>query len=214
MTYPASGWTRLRRLGGLCLLGAVGCGGDALGPDSGNLQVAIATSGTLGDPNGYAIEVDGVPAQSIGAGGSITILGLATGDHTVRLSDLASNCILQGANPRVVKVHPGSTAVASFQVDCAGPAAGELLITTVTIGPLVDSNGYTIRVDSGATLSIGSNAVLVIPALPTGVHRLQLGSLASFCRVGRNPRSVTLGTSPFPVVLFRVKCARRVTGLL
>ncbi|MGH7703592.1 MAG: hypothetical protein ACREMO_10885 [Gemmatimonadales bacterium] len=213
MTHRASSWTRLRRLGGLCLAGAVGCGGDAVGPGAGSLQVAIATSGTLGDPNGYALEIDGVPAQSIGAGGTITILGLAAGDHTVRLSDLASNCTLQGANPRTVKVRAGSTAVASFQVDCAGPAAGELLITTISIGPLVDSSGYAISVDGGPPLPIGSNDVLVMPGLSTGVHRLQLSGLASFCRVGRNPRLITLGSSPFPIVLFRVKCQTRVTGV-
>lgn len=214
MTHRASGWTRLRRLGRLCLVGAVGCGGDAVGPGSGSLQVAIATSGTLGDPDGYAIEVDGVPAQSIGTGGTITIVGLAAGEHTVRLSDLASNCTLQGANPRLVKVRAGSTAVASFQVDCPGPGAGELLITTFSYGPLVDPNGYTISVDGGPPLAIGANAVLFIPALPTGVHSIRLLGLAGFCRVGRNPRLVTLGSTPFPIVLFKVKCAQRVTGLL
>ena len=185
-----------------------------MGPGLGSLQVAIATSGTLGDPNGYAIEIDGVPAQPIGAGATITIVGLAAGDHTVRLSDLASNCTLQGANPRMVKVRAGSTAIASFQVNCAGPAAGGLLIITVSIGPLVDSNGYAISVDSGPPRSIGPNASVILPAIPAGIHSIQLLGLASFCRAGRNPRQISLGSSPFPVVRFKVKCAPRVTGRL
>src|SRR6266853_1262521 len=81
---------------------------------------------TVGDaagthPNGYTVSVDGV-TKSITVNGSVTYNGLTAGNHSVGLSDVASNCVVSGQNPRTVAVSAGNTAQTSFAVTCTAPA--------------------------------------------------------------------------------------------
>jgi hypothetical protein len=51
--------------------------------------------------------------------GQVALAALAAGNHTVGLSLVASNCHLQGDNPRVVAVAAGETATETFEVVCS-----------------------------------------------------------------------------------------------
>ncbi len=88
----------------------------------GTLDIVIATVGSSPDPDGYLVGLDGSTAQPIGANATLRLEGLALGPHILALSGLASNCHLEGENPRTVEVVTGTTVVA-FAVTCLGADA-------------------------------------------------------------------------------------------
>src|SRR6266513_955055 len=92
---------------------------------TGSLTVTTATSGASGDldPDGYTITIDGSFSQPIGTNTSATYTG-PSGDHTLALSGVASNCTVGGANPRTVTVPSGGTATTTFSVSCASTGGG------------------------------------------------------------------------------------------
>ena len=92
---------------------------------TGSLTVTTATSGASGDldPDGYTITIDGSFSQPIGTNTSVTFTG-PSGDHTLALSGVASNCTVGGANPRTVTVPSGGTATTTFSVSCASTGGG------------------------------------------------------------------------------------------
>ena len=90
-------------------------------PTTGDLTVTTTTGGASTDPNGYTVSVDGV-TKAITVNGSVTYNGLTAGNHSVGLSDVASNCVVSGQNPRTVAVAAGNTAQTSFAVTCTAPA--------------------------------------------------------------------------------------------
>jgi PKD repeat protein len=90
-------------------------------PTTGDFTVTTTTGGAGTDPNGYTVSVDGV-TKSITVNGSVTYNGLTAGNHSVGLSDVASNCVVGGQNPRTVAVSAGNTAQTSFAVTCTAPA--------------------------------------------------------------------------------------------
>src|SRR5207249_11882098 len=77
-------------------------------------------TGTL-DPNGYTVTVDGA-TKSIATNGSVTFNALTAGDHSVGLTDVASNCVVSGQNPRTINVPAGGTPQTNFTITCSAPA--------------------------------------------------------------------------------------------
>ena len=90
------------------------------------LVVTTATSGTGVDPDGFAVSIDGGAAQKVGVNSSVTFSDGHSGPHSVQLSDLATVCAVQGANPIPITLEGGKTTEAAFTVRCDGagiPAA-------------------------------------------------------------------------------------------
>jgi hypothetical protein len=94
-----------------------------VGP-TGALQVSTSTSGSDLDPNGYSVIVDGSGSRSIGINDQVTLTGLPPGDHSVELGGVASNCGVNGSNPRTVNVQAGGTASVAFTVTCTATGGG------------------------------------------------------------------------------------------
>src|SRR6266487_5085667 len=93
------------------------------GPTTGSLSVTTATTGSNLDPDGYTITIDGSFSQPIATNGSVTFTG-PSGDHSLALSGVASNCSVSGANPRTVTVPSGGTTTTTFSVSCAATGGG------------------------------------------------------------------------------------------
>jgi hypothetical protein len=85
---------------------------------AGTLRVKTATTGADLDPDGYTLSVDGGKAQPIGVNGTAVLANIAGGTHSVKLTGAASNCTIQGANPRSASVSAGATVEVSFTVTC------------------------------------------------------------------------------------------------
>jgi hypothetical protein len=98
----------LAALVGLTAILTVGCG-DSRGPaapTTGTLEIRVSTdsANVAVDPGGYTLIIDGGPGQAVGANATITIAGLPTGRHLVRLDGVAPNYTVNGNNPRWVYV--------------------------------------------------------------------------------------------------------------
>jgi Tol biopolymer transport system component len=91
-------------------------------PTTGSIQLTTHTTGSSRDANGYTLSVDGTASQVIGLNETRALEGLGVGTHAITLSGIANNCHLDGVNPRMIDVVPGSTSV-TFDLNCLGPDA-------------------------------------------------------------------------------------------
>jgi hypothetical protein len=147
-----------------------GCGRSSdpglVGPDPqlpGTLEVTVTVEGTRPDVDGYFLSLSDAPGETVSsAGGTVRFADLPPGSHSVRLHGLAPNCRVQGANPRLVNLHPNKTFKVQLLVRCPGP--GHLRIVTATSGVEVDPDGYTLILESSSVheKSIGLNDSLLI----------------------------------------------------
>ena len=86
---------------------------------SGSAEIITVTTGIDPDPNGFAVAVDGGPNYAIATNGTTIVSALLPGKHLARLSGLAPNCDVTGANPREIDILVGQTVALSFDVVCA-----------------------------------------------------------------------------------------------
>ncbi len=195
---------------------------------TGAVSVRAATSGIDVDPSGYGVKIDGGAVRALAANGFITFEGVAEGDHTVTLSDIADNCTLNDVNPATVHVSIGGltrdTARTTFHLACVS-SLGTIkvsTVTTVTPGANVDPDGYTVFVESGcdyyycsyqSQVPVPVNGVATITRVPMGDYVLTLGGVARNCTVdGGNTRTVRVPPSDIVNLTFAVSC--QLTGSL
>ena len=114
------------RLFGLAAMLTLGCD-DSTAPAEPTTGTIVVTVSTVSenmnvDPDGYILSIDGRQGATVGINASVTIDGLPSGHHLVRLDGLASGCSVKGTNPRSVNVttiNTASPAVVSFSVLCS-----------------------------------------------------------------------------------------------
>jgi hypothetical protein len=91
-------------------------------PGAGTVTLVVTTASTGRTPAGYTVQVSGASGsltQPIDASGSVNFIGLASGDYTVELLAVPSNCTVTDPNPRLITLPPGSVSVATqFNVVC------------------------------------------------------------------------------------------------
>ncbi len=164
---------------------------------TGSVTVTTSTSGGTPDPDGYTVSVTGAASQHIDPNDSVTFANLATGNHTVTLSGIASNCSVSGGASRPVTVTTGPPVSVTFTIDCptVPPPTGDLTVTAATSGQDLDPDGYTVTVDGGQSRSLGVTASTTY-TLTAASHTVELSGIAANCTVsGQNPRTVTVPTS-------------------
>jgi hypothetical protein len=120
----------------VCLL-VVGCGGDSPSGPATHLTVTAQTEGTQVDADGYSVQVGASSPTALGANGSLTVSGVATGAVSVTLSGIAPNCAVTGENPVTVQVQSGQQANAVFHVVCtATPGKSYRIAFMTNVDPL------------------------------------------------------------------------------
>ena len=177
-------------------------------PATSSVTVTTNTTGPSPDTDGYTATLDGGPSQTINPTGSVTFTALASGSHTVVLTDVASNCTVTGGNSKTVTVAEGATQTAAFAISCPTPqpTTGDLTVTTTTGGTGSDPGGYTLIVD-GAPQPIAMNQTLTITGLPAGNRTVGLGDVASNCLVsGQNPRTINVPAGGVTQTTFTITC--------
>lgn len=186
---------------------------DRTWPCSGSLSVGTEPAGGGTDGDGYTVVVDGSRSRSIGVDDRVTFSDLETGDHEVRLEDVASRCTVEGSNPRSVTVETNDDASTRFTVDCE-PRTGSLEISTSTTGEARDTDGYTVTVDGEITTSVEPNGRVLFEDLETGDHVVELSGIRSNCSVeGQNPRSVEVSANETTNETISVHCTRQTGDL-
>ena len=92
--------------------------------------------------------------------------------------------------------------------DIASVGTGALKVTTSSLGPGADSDGYTIRLDGVDRGTIAQAATLELTDLAAGDHTLELGGVASTCTVADGPARTALVTAGDTAeVAFAVTCS-------
>jgi TolB protein len=174
---------------------------------TGTIAVTTRTTGESLDPDGFTLRVDS-DSRPVPSNTGAAITEVSAGDHLVELSDLASNCAVQGENPRVAVISPGERVELVFEVVCSRLPA-TLLVTTAISGAGTDPDGFDISIDGGPSQPISGNASLALPTAIGASHRILLAGLAPFCFVvGPNPRDVEV-RQELVSSAFQVDCAGR-----
>jgi hypothetical protein len=177
-------------------------------PDAGTLQVTTTTTGPDIDPNGYVVAVDGETSQPIGVAAQATVTNVAAGQHTVRLANVAGNCLVEGNNPRPISVPGGATAQVSFAVTCTA-ITGSVNVSVTTTGAPLDPDGYTAKLDGrDPGLAVPSAGTVTFTAVPPGSHAVALTGVAANCSVtAGESQSATVTAGARADLSFAVTCA-------
>jgi probable HAF family extracellular repeat protein len=193
---------------GLLTCAALSCGGDdgLTGPTTGQLQVTLSMTGEELDPDGCQVSVDGGSPEVITAGSSVRFTGLEAGSHSVRLDDLASNCTVEGPNPRSVSVAAGTTTPVTFSVTCSATTGSIEVLLTMT-GEYLDTDGGQVSVDGGDSRLLESESLVTFTSLAPGTHTVLLEDVAVNCTIeGQNPRTVEVEAGHAAQTTFSVTC--------
>jgi hypothetical protein len=173
----------------------------------GTLRITTTTGGADRDLNGYQFSVDGGQAQPIGLNTSATLTNVAAGSHTVVLSDVAGNCVVDNGTSQDVTITTGQTSTVNFVVNCSAipPTVGTIRVETNTTGQDPD-NSYTFAIDGGQTQNIGGNGSKNVSNVPVGVHSVVLSDVADNCSVDAASQSATVAPGVTSTVTFNVTC--------
>lgn len=89
----------------------------------------------------------------------------------------------------------------------APPAPGALELSASTTGIDPDSDGYVVRLDSGATHLLTADGSVTIPGVSPGSHVIGLSGVAANCAVGGGAqRAVTVSSGDTARIAFDVSC--------
>jgi hypothetical protein len=173
----------------LVLLLSLACDRATAPRTPGVLTVTTSTNGLDAGP--YAVTVDGKPLRAMAPNDSVTVSGLAAGNHTVMLSEIAANCTLQGPNSRVANVADNAISPVVFNVTCVAKT-GFLQVTTLTMG--IDQPGYyALTIDDVPATSIAAIETRLIAEVAGGDHVVSLAYVPSSCTVdGGSSRNVSV----------------------
>jgi len=182
------------------------CSGEPTAAVAGQIVVHVVTAGSAIDGNGYTLIVDDDSSRTVGPTDSLTLRGVAPGEHHLRLTGLAANC-QASASPVNVVVKSGTTVDVRFRVECV-PPVGTIVVTTFTAGSDVDSDGYILAFSGTNNRMIGVRDSVVFADVPLGAPRsVSLMALAPNCTVtGPSERSVEPVFQSVLRVAFHVMC--------
>lgn len=118
---------------GPCLVAAavltLGCGdSNPAAPPTREIEVTVRTTvagnGPI-DPDGYRLTLDQNSLESVGVNAVVRFAAGSLGTHFVQLDGMASNCLVDGPNPRAVDIVAGNppTTMIMFSVICGVPTA-------------------------------------------------------------------------------------------
>jgi TolB protein len=110
---------------------------------AGTIRITTITGGPQPDVDGYEVTIGG-PSRHIDANASLTVADLPVGDIEVRLDGIASNCLVDGENPRTVSLTIGDLVSVTFSVACLPSGEGVILFSSDRSGT---SHVYRIRQD-------------------------------------------------------------------
>lgn len=180
-------------------------------PGPGTIRVNVTTTGPDVDPDGYLIVLDnlGQPAR-VAVNGSATF-GARVGMHSIVVSDVQPNCVIESGGGTVTISEPGEVVVVDLRISCS--ALGHLRISVATTGTDIDATGYTVLVN-GVTHSFGrtdivqANGSVVIPLLVAGPYTVTLLDVAANCG-GSDlaSREVDVATGDTVALALNVTCA-------
>jgi len=177
------------------------------GATHGRILVTTVTTGDSQDTDGYEVQLDDTGQGPIGPNDSLPLSGVAPGDHLVTLGGIATNCAVDGDNPRTVRVTAGGEDSVSFTVTCIRPV-GQIRVEVTSSGAPADPDGYVITLDRAVPgVPIGISDTVDLADVPAGSHSVTLEGLASNCSLqSANPVQLEVPLGGSVVAAFAVSC--------
>jgi hypothetical protein len=184
---------------------ATSCTND-VGPDSsyGLMKIGVTTTG--GDLDDRYVAVLGPERRELVANGSFTIT-VDPGQATVELTDVASNCRVEGSSSVTIDVPRDGTTEVRFHVTC-WPTGFQIKVGTS--GDDIPRS-YTLQMTGESPRPVPVNSSVLISRLEPGSYKLRLESpIASCSTTGPAELSVDLPPRTVVLVTFEVACAAAV----
>lgn len=192
-------------------LGDLGSPGPSANPTTGTVLVRVTTVGPDQDQNGYVIVLDGrAIAKTSTASAMLPVPALVFGQHTVSITDIASNCVADVDTVTVTISAADLSPVADLHVTCV--SLGVVRYTVVTTGSDIDENGYYVvarGVNGGdiAGIPVPANGTRQTAGLSAGSYQVFLQDLAANCRVvGDLSPAVSVSTAMTTNVTLAILC--------
>jgi hypothetical protein len=186
--------------------GALACGSDGpAGVPTRTLEIVVVTSGEEADADGYTLQIDAQPSRAVGASEVLQDHDISPGDHTVYVAGVASNCAVDGANPRTVSVSAEGTTTLTIQVVC-GARLGSIRIGIRTHGPATYPAPYIVALDGVEVAPVDTGRALLERITP-GEHLVELRRIPTHCSVNANRWRITVRPVEVAGVEFFVECA-------
>jgi len=178
--------------------------------DGAPMAVAVNTSGSDIDPDGYTVWVDNSQSQHVGTNGVATFL-VGPSLHEVSLYGVVPNCLVSGNNPQRAPFLETLAGATTFSVSCA--SYGGVFVSTSTTGVDLDGDGYTLTLDGEVSQAIATNGSVTYTQLSAGDYSLALSGVAANCTLSAaNPRSVTVRSGATVSTTFALSCAPTRSG--
>jgi hypothetical protein len=197
----------MRAHAGLALATAMmlgGCDSATETQADGTLKVVVATSGALPDADGYQVTLAGRLGSALGANAEWSADELTPGSYTLQLTGVATNCTIEGDNPRSILVEPGRLVTITFVVACTA----SVRIVTETTGIDVDASGFLVAIGTGALARLPTSGSTVVPSMADGTLPVEVSDVAANCVPDPgNPTTVSV-TQVVTDVTLRFNCAR------
>ena len=90
--------------------------------------------------------------------------------------------------------------------DSTGPETGTVVVTTGTIGPGTDDDGYIVILHGISNDTIGTNDEKTFTLVPPGTYQVELKGVDSHCHGTDNPRSVVVSAGGTATTHFEIEC--------
>ena len=168
-------------------------------PATGTIATTTVTTGASIDPDGYVARVNGNAGKPIPVNGTVTRAALAPGAHTVQLDNVASNCQVQGENPRGVIVAGNQTTTVTFQVICAA-TTGTL---TVAVSGLPLGTPAQVTVTGPGSYVASVSATVTLASLVPGEYTVVAADVpvaGDTYQPGAGQQTVTVAAGGSPTV--------------
>lgn len=165
----------------------------------------LRLTGSELDPDGFTVILDGEEVDRLFGNFSDGGQRLRPGAHTLELSDIRANCVVE-RNPRDVFLLRGATFVREvFGAECVD-APGALEVTVETTGSLPDPDGYQVVLDGLDAAPIAPSGSIVLPSLPSDSLTVGLSGLAANCGLLGGERRVRIPAVDTIALALEVVC--------
>ncbi len=171
-------------------------------PATGSLVVVIAAGSADVDLDGYTVVLNGTARGKLFTGSSMVFPDMTPGDLMVGLEDIAANCVVREAAPRVVRIIAHQVTTALFTAVCLPEQTGGIRVRLMTPG----FDRYSAAVDGGRAVQARDGFVLLTDVAP-GTRAVRLVMDASPCQIhGQNPQAITVEAGRFADAFFSLVC--------
>ena len=150
------------------------------------VRITTTTTGLDFDTDGYRVEANGLEQGTLPSNGTV-LIRLDPGSLTIALTDLASNCALDGPDSHAVTIVADAVVPVEFAVTCT--------TTSGVIGVVVSEEGvgamFGAIVDGVTPFSVELGGRGYLAGVSAGDHVVSLNPPAN-CSVETGPQSVTV----------------------